>query len=516
MTRQKSIFSCKPLEQIRRDSASGELVRALGPVHLLLLGIGSIIGSGIYVLSGTAAANFAGPAIIASFVVAALACVFAGLCYAELASTMPVTGSAYTYAYSTLGELPAWVLGWLLILEYGIAGATVSVGFSGYLVSLLGEFGLSIPAVIATPLVQSVQGNGGYTFIAGSSVNLIASAAVAVMVVPLIFGLRGAAGINSAIVMLKVTVLLVFVAFGVSAVVPANYQPFIPPNEGGFAYGWQGIFRAASLIFFAYIGFEAVSTAAAEARNPQRDMPIGILGSLAVCTALYIAVAWVMVGVVPFRELGVTDPLALAVDRIGKPALLMFVKVGAVVGLTSIILSTAYGQSRIFYAMARDGLLPQIFCKLHPRFQTPWLGTIAVGAGMALIAGLLPITLLGDLISLGTAISFAIVCFSVIWLRNHQPEMERPFRVPGGAIRVRGWWIGIVPALGIFMCLVMVAPLVIDIAARAYEGELLPAGLLGGYIACGAAVYALYGYRHSRVGRGLSPVPGTAAPLADQ
>lgn len=474
-------------------------------MHLLLLGVGSIIGAGIYVMTGAAAANFAGPAVLLSFLVAGAACAFAGLCYAELASTMPVTGSAYVYAYATLGELTAWVLGWLLVLEYAVAGATVAVGFSGYLVSLLATFGISMPADIATPFVQSVTAPGGYRFVVGGGVNLVAGAAVIVMATPLVFGVRESAAINSAIVILKVLVLLAFVAFGASSILPAHWTPFLPPNEGGFAFGWPGVFRAASVIFFAYLGFETVSTAAAEARNPQRDIPIGILGSLLLCTLLYIAVSTVLTGVVPYRELGVADPLALAVDVIGKPWLLLFVKFGAVIGLTSILLSTCYGQSRVFYAMGRDGLLPPIFSALHPRFRTPWIGTIVIAVGMAVTAALLPITLLGDLISLGTASSFAIVCFSVMWLRNAEPDIPRPFRVPLGGVRIGGRWIGVVPVLGIAMCLLMVAPLASDIVLKAISGDLLPAALLVGYLAVGAIIYATYGARHSRLGQGIEP-----------
>lgn len=507
-----SLFVRKSVDQIRADSGDEKLVRSLGPWDLLLLGVGSIIGAGIYVMTGAAAAHFAGPAVLLSFCVAGFACVFAGLCYAELASTMPVTGSAYIYAYATLGELVAWVLGWLLVLEYAVAGATVAVGFSGYLVSLLATLGIAVPAEIATPFVQSVAAPGGYGFVSGGGVNLIAGGAVLVMATPLLFGLRESVIVNSSIVVLKVVVLVTFVVFGLSAVVPANWVPFIPPNEGGFAFGWPGVFRAASVIFFAYLGFETVSTAAAEARNPQRDMPLGILGSLCICTLLYIAVAAVLLGIVPYRELGVADPLALAVDAIGKPWLLLFVKLGAVIGLTSIMLSTTYAQSRIFYAMSRDGLLPRLFSALHPRFKTPWLGTLVIASGMALAAGTLPITLMGDLISLGTASSFAIVCLAVMWLRNTRPEMERPFRVPLGGVRIRGVWIGIVPTLGMVMCLVMVAPLALDIVAKAASGNLLPASLLLGYLAVGTIVYAVYGVRHSRLGHARPP---RAVPPAD-
>ncbi len=506
--RRQSIFVRKSIDQIRADSGHQALQRTLGPGHLLLLGVGSIIGAGIYVMTGAAAAHFAGPAVLISFLIAGAACVFTGLCYAELSSMMPVTGSAYIYAYATLGELGAWVLGWLLVLEYAVAGATVAVGFSGYLVSLLASCGVHLPAAIATPFIQSVSGSGGYAFVTGGGVNLIASLAVCVMAVPLVFGIRESAAINSSIVALKIVVLLLFVAFGVSSVVPARWVPFIPPNEGGFAYGWPGIFRAASVIFFAYLGFETVSTAAAEARDPKRDMPFGILGSLAVCTVLYVAVAAVLTGVAPYRTLGVADPLAVAVDAMGKPWLLMVVKIGAVVGLTSILLSTCYGQSRVFYAMARDGLLPKAFTSLHPRFGTPWIGTIIIAAGMALAAGLLPITLLGDLISLGTATSFAIVCFSVMWLRNTHPQMDRPFVAPLGGVRIAGWWVGVTPVLGIIGCMVMVGPLMFDIFAKAVAGDFLPAGLLLGYLGAGALIYVFYGRRHSRLGQGLGPHGG--------
>ncbi|KKC25562.1 amino acid permease [Sphingomonas sp. SRS2] len=508
----RSLSIRKPIAQIREDAHGQGLSKSLGPINLLMLGIGSIIGAGIYVMTGAAAAHFAGPAVLISFLVAGTACAFAGLCYAELASSMPVTGSAYVYAYATLGELVAWAIGWLLVLEYAVAGATVAVGFSGYLVSLFTTFGVTVPTGIATPFVQTIVAPGGYDLVTGGGVNLLASGAVLLMATPLIFGVRQSAAINTSIVALKIIVLLAFVVFGASAVLPTNWTPFMPENEGGFAYGWPGVFRAASVIFFAYLGFETVSTAAAEARNPQRDIPFGVLGSLCACTLLYIAVAVVLTGVVPYRELGVADPLAVAVDVIGKPWLLLFVKIGAVIGLTSILLSTCYAQSRIFYAMARDGLLPPMFSALHPRFQTPWLGTIVIACGMALAAGLLPITLLGDLISLGTATSFAIVCFSVMWLHNAEPDLPRPFRVPFGGVRIAGRWIGIVPVAGIVMCLVMVAPLALDLVEKAINGDLLPAGLLLGYVGCGALVYIFYGRRHSRLGRGMRP---RATPPAD-
>ncbi|WP_411818601.1 amino acid permease [Hyphococcus sp. DH-69] len=498
--RKNSLFVKKPCSLPEKGSADDGLKRSLGPLALLLLGVGSIIGAGIYVLTGAAAASFAGPGVLFSFVIAGFACVFAGLCYSELASSMPVTGSAYVYAYSTLGELPAWILGWLLVLEYGVAGSLVAVGFSGYFVSLLASFGIVIPEALSTPFVQSIPTSGGYSFVAGGGINLIAAIAVLIMATPLLFGLRNFAIVNSSIVLLKILVLLVFVAFGFSSIIPDHFSPLIPENEGGFAYGWQGVFRAASMIFFAYIGFETVSTAAAEAKKPQRDLPIGILGSLAVCTLIYMAVAAVLIGIVPFRELNVPDPLALAVDHIGKPWLLFFVKVGAVIGLTSILMSTCYGQSRIFFAMARDGLLPQAFMRLHKKHQTPWVGTIIIASCMAFAAGALPITLLGDLISIGVAATFSIVCLSVISLRNTAPELERPFKVPFGGFRIRGYWIGYVPAFGIFMCLFMITPLILDLVSKAQNGNPLPVLLLAGFIGVGASIYVFYGYRNSRMG----------------
>ncbi|MEX6634542.1 amino acid permease [Hyphococcus lacteus] len=498
--RKNSLFVKKPFLASGAGNPDDGLKRSLGPFDLLLLGVGSIIGAGIYVLTGAAAASFAGPGVLFSFVIAGFACVFAGLCYSELASSMPVTGSAYIYAYSTLGELPAWILGWLLVLEYGVAGSLVAVGFSGYFVSLLASFGVVVPTALSTPFVQSLPAAGGYSFVAGGGVNLIAAGAVLLMATPLLFGLRNFALVNSSIVLLKILVLVVFVVFGFSSIIPDHFTPLIPENEGGFAYGWQGVFRAASMIFFAYIGFETVSTAAAEARKPQRDLPIGILGSLAVCTIIYMAVAAVLIGIVPFRELNVPDPLALAVDHIGKPWLLFFVKVGAVIGLTSILMSTCYGQSRIFFAMARDGLLPQAFMKLHKKHQTPWIGTIIIASCMAFAAGALPITLLGDLISIGVAATFSIVCLSVISLRNSAPEIERPFKVPFGGFHIRGYWIGYVPAFGIFMCLFMITPLILDLATKAMNGNPLPVYLLLGFIGIGALIYVFYGHKNSKMG----------------
>ena len=335
-----SPFARKGVEELQADAASHGLRRALGPWHLLLFGIGCILGAGIYVLPGTAAASFAGPAVMVSFVLAGTACALTALCYAELASTMPVSGSSYSYCYASLGEVFAWGLGWILMLEYTLASSTLAVGFSSYLTSLLRSFDIAMPATLATPLVGST---GSF------SLNVIAVLAIAAVTAVLCAGVRQSAGVNAFLVVVKVTVIALVIAVGAGAVDPGNWTPFIPPHEGEFAFGWPGILRAASILFFAYLGFETVSTAASEARNPQRDLPIGILGALVVCTVLYLVVAAVLTGVVPYRELGVADPVALAVDRMGRPGIAVFVKVGALMGLASVLLINAYGQSRITF-----------------------------------------------------------------------------------------------------------------------------------------------------------------------
>jgi APA family basic amino acid/polyamine antiporter len=504
----------KTIEQVQFESGNQHLKRTLGPVNLVFLGIGCIIGAGIYVMTGNAAANYAGPAVMLSFVVAGLACAFAGFCYAELASCMPVAGSAYTYSYTTLGEVFAWVMGWLLVLEYGVAASTVAAGWSGNVTSLLGNFGLHLPAALTTSFVQAVPGlHGGTMFTGGHGLNLLGAAGVLAITALLVVGISESASVNNVIVVVKVGVLLAFVALGVFFIHPANWHPFIPRSEGGLKYGTLGIFRAASTIFFAYVGFEAVSTAAAEAKNPARDMPVGILGSLAVCTVLYIVLAGVLTGMVPFRQLGGPAPIALAVDRMG-PAYAWFaviIKVGAVAGLTSVMLILTYGQTRVFFAMARDGLLPSLFSTLHPKFRTPWIGTLVLGCAIALAAALLPIDILGNLVSLGTAVAFAIVCISVLWLRAKAPNMYRPYRAPGGI------W---TPILGIIGAAVMAVPLLADIVLSALRGDIIPASILGTYIVLGAVIYAGYGLRHSRLAQGLGQrdlagMPGPGAMQAE-
>ncbi|MBY8826206.1 amino acid permease [Sphingomonas colocasiae] len=505
MTRARNRYLIrKPLADVRDDSEHHGLRRVLGPVHLVLIGIGCIIGAGVYVMTGTAAANYAGPAVMLSFVIAGLACAFTGLCYAELSSTLPVSGASYSYAYAALGEAFAWGLGWMLMLELGLAGSALAVGVSGYLVSLLGDFGVQVPAMIATPFMRPEAGQAGTHFVTGGGVNLVATGALAFFALILVRGVSQSAAINAVMVTVKVGVLIAFIAFGAPHVDPANWQPFIPENQGGFTYGWQGVLRGASILFFAYLGFEAVATAALEARKPQRDIPIGILGALAIATLVYMAVAAVLTGLVSYRLLNVPDPVAVAVEAIGLPTLTLVIKVGALTGLCSVLMVNTYAHSRICYAMSRDGLLPPLFSRVHARFQTPHQGTwfVALTAGIA--AAFLPISMLGDLVSIGTGFVFATVAISVMWLRTTQPDLPRPFRVPFGGVRIGGMWLGVVPVLALLFCILMIGPVILDIIHKATVGEWVPAIILGVYLCFGLAFYLLYGVRNSRLGRAFA------------
>ena len=494
-TRRRGLLDRKPIELVRQDAQQHGLKRALGPVHLLLLGIGCILGAGIYVLPGAAAAEFAGPAVMLSFVIAGAACALTALCYAELATVMPVSGASYTYCYVSMGEVFAWTLGWLLMLEYGLAGSLLGVGFSGYFVSLLHDFGIVVPAQLSSSLIQTA----GAGFVAAGALNLVAVAAILVIGGVLILGVSESARLNAVLVTIKILVLAGFVAAGVGSIHPSNWVPFIPPNEGGFRYGWPGVFRAASILFFAYLGFNTVATAAAEARDPQKGVPFGIVGSLVVCAALYIVVAAVLTGVVPFRRLGVPDPIAVAMDAVGHPKMAVLIKLGALTGLSSVLLVNAFGQSRITFAMACDGLLPALFASIHPRLLTPWLGIVVLSLISAVLAAILPLALLADLISLGTGAAFIIVAISQIWLRNTRPDLERSFRVPLGGVQIGALWVGYVPAAAILMCVLMIAPVVLDIARQAWLGQPTAAAFLAVYLTVGALIYAFYGRRKSRV-----------------
>lgn len=472
------IFAKKPVSQIVKEAEDGKhLKRTLGPLNLVSLGIGCVIGAGIFVITGQAAAQYAGPAIILSFVLAGLACAFAALCYAELASLLPVSGSAYTYSYATLGEVFAWCMAWLLILEYGVASATVAVGWSGYFTSLIGDFGIYLPMEWAAPFGKEVIGVNGTTVT--GIFNFPAALIVLLMSLLLVVGIKESASVNNVIVVIKVSVIIAFIVAGSFYVDTQNWDPFIPANTGTEGeFGTSGILKAAGIIFFAYIGFEAVSTAAQEAKNPQRDMPIGILGSLFVCTILYILVAGVLTGIVHYSTLNVPDPIAVGVDAIGLPWLAFLVKIGAITGLTSVILVLLYGQTRIFFTVSKDGLLPPVFSKVHSKFKTPYINTLIVGFVISLVAGFTPIDKLGKLVSMGTLFAFTVICFSVMYLRYTQPNLKRSFKVP---------FMPVVPILGIIFCLYLI------------WGIRDMFWTLKFYFLAGVAVYFVYSFRHSKL-----------------
>ncbi len=507
-----NLLATKPLDLILSEAhETGEhsLRRALGPTNLITLGIGAIIGTGIFVITGTATAEHAGPAIILSFIFAAIGCVFAGLCYAEFASMIPVAGSAYTYGYATLGEIFAWIIGWDLVLEYAFGAATVASGWSGYFVSLMGDFGLKLPAAIAgtrwdeflyykdhwepvkliVPKLKMAGIDPSTLPHAHGAFNLLGFVAILITTIILVIGIRESANFNSAIVIIKVAVLLVFLGIGANflmghpELIRANWHPFIPPNTGSFGeFGISGILRAAGIIFFAYIGFDAVSTAAQEAKRPERDMPIGILGSLIICTVLYILVAGVLTGLVNYTNLDVRDPLAIGIDSTGVRWGSFLVKVGALMGLSSTIVVMLLGQSRVFFSMSRDRLLPKMFSDVHPRFRTPWISSITVGTFVGILAASLPINVLDEMVSIGTLLAFVIVCAGVWVIRRRDPNLPRPFKTP---------WVPFVPIMGILISLAMMVSL---------------SGLtwlrLAVWLVIGMFIYFLYGRKNSRVQRG--------------
>lgn len=490
------LFAVKPLSAVHeeaREEGEHTLKRSLGPINLITLGIGAIIGAGIFVLTGTAAAQFSGPAIVLSFVVAGIGCVFAGLCYAEFASMIPIAGSAYTYGYTTLGELVAWIIGWALCLEYAFGAATVAVGWSGYVSSLLGFFGVKLP-FNATPAVSmTLMGH-----LLSAKVDIFALAAIIVVTTILVVGVRESANFNSAAVMIKVSVVLIFI--GLATVfafthwhhMMANWQPFIPKNRGHFGeYGWSGIMRGASVVFFAYIGFDAVSTAAQEARNPQKDMPIGILGSLVICTVLYIIVSGLLTGIKPYTTLNTPAPVADGAAAIGAGWGVALIDLGAIAGLASVMLVMILGQTRVLYTMAKDGLLPSWVSRIHPRFRTPWLVTIAVGVLVAFLAAFFNIAFLGELVSLGTLLAFTIVCLGVWVMRKRQPDHPRPFRTP---------WVPFVPIAG----MVISISLMVSTDLPAKIGFTI-------WLVIGLVIYFSYSTRHSKVQRSLKAEPAAAS-----
>jgi APA family basic amino acid/polyamine antiporter len=456
-----------------------ELHRALGPWQLIALGIGAIIGAGIFVITGHAAATYAGPGVVISFMIAGLGCFFAGLCYAEFACMIPVAGSAYTYTYATMGRFLAWFIGWNLVLEYLAAASTVAVGWAGYFVQLLSQLGIAIPrAVSSAPLAMTSLTDISFT---GSVLNLPAMLVVGLATTMLVIGIKASAQFNAVMVVIKLVIVLLVIGFGLPLIMGDNLEPFIPPNTGTWGeFGWSGVFRATGVIFFAYIGFDAVSVAAQEARNPQRDMPIGILGSLLICTLLYILMSLTMTGLAPYMSLNVAYPVFVAINNAGPQLawLGFLVNVGAVVGLASVVLVLLLGQSRVFYAMSRDGLIPPLYCQIHPTFRTPWIGTIVTGMFAGLLAGLVPLSILGELVSIGTLLAFTIVCAGILVLRISRPNYHRPFRTP---------LVWVVAPLGMAMCIFMMAFLPLDTWLRLVVWTLI-----------GLVIYFVYGQHHAK------------------
>ena len=476
-----SLFARKGIAALESEHDGHELKRALGPWSLIALGIGAIIGAGLFSLTGIAAADNAGPAVVISFVIAAIGCTFAGMCYSELASMIPVAGSAYTYAYATLGELIGWIIGWDLVLEYAVGAGTVSVSWSRYVTALLRDFGINLPAQwTLSPFETAVLADGSTVH---GIVNLPAALIIVLISALLIRGIQESARVNSTIVVVKVAVVLAVVGAGIFYIKSQNYVPFIPENTGEFGhYGWSGILRGAGVIFFAYIGFDAVSTAAQEAKNPQRDMPIGILGSLAICTVLYIAFGFVLTGLVNYKDLhNDAHPVVTAINQTPFPWLRTATTIGVICGFTTVILVMLLGQSRVFFAMSRDGFLPKVFSSLHPSWKTPWVSNLIFMVATGLLGGLVPIQVLGHMTSIGTLLAFIIVCAGVMVLRKTHPGLERSYRVP---------LVPLVPIAGILVCLAMMVSLDIDTWIR-----------LVSWLLVGMLIYFGYARTNARIAR---------------
>lgn len=482
------------VETVAVESGENDLRRALGPVHLIALGIGAIIGAGIFVITGHAAASYAGPGVVISFAIAGLGCLFAGLCYAEYAAMIPVAGSAYTYTYATLGRFMAWFIGWNLVLEYLAASSTVAVGWAGYFTDFLKHLGMPVPASFAAaPLCVATDAHCPiydphataidaihHIGLTGTYFNLPAVALIALVTVVLIVGVHLSANFNNTMVAIKLCIVVLVIAAGLPHVVAVNETPFIPANAGVWGhFGWSGVLRATGVIFFAYIGFDAVSVAAQEARNPQRDIPIGILGSLLLCTVLYMLMSYVLTGLASYTTLNVAHPVSMAVETLADTRWLApIVNVGAIVGLASVVLVLMLGQSRIFYAMGKDGMIPPLFCDVHPRFRTPWKGSIVTGIFAALLAGALPLDILGELVSIGTLLAFVIVCLGVMVLRLTRPNVARPFKTP---------FVWLVAPLGMIMCGAMMYWLPLDTWLR-----------LAAWTVIGVIIFAAYSMWHAK------------------
>jgi APA family basic amino acid/polyamine antiporter len=477
----------KPIDLLLQESAEeGEhsLKRTLGPVNLILIGIGIIIGAGLFSLTGIAAGQHSGPAVTISFLIAAVGCAFAALCYAEFSAMIPVAGSAYTYSYATMGELFAWIIGWDLVLEYSVGAATVAISWSQYLTKFLSWFDLYLPPqLILSPFETSKAANGD---IVRGIINLPAALIVIVVTSIIIRGTKGSALVNAIIVSLKVGVVLVFIAVGWSFINPQNYHPYIPQNTGVWGdYGWSGILRGAGLVFFVFIGFDAVSTAAQEAKNPQRNMPIGIIGSLIVCTILFVIFAHVMTGMANYKEfIGSGAPVAIAIEKTHYQWLSKAIVLAILIGYTSVILVDLLGQSRVFFSMSKDGLLPKVFSDVHPKFRTPWKSNIVLCAFIALFAAFVPIRVVGEMTSIGTLLAFVMVCAGVLILRKQQPNIHRPFKTP---------WVPVVPILGILVCFAMMTFLPGDTWLRLII-----------WLAIGLVIYFAYGKKNSVIRKRLA------------
>ena len=478
----KQLAARKSVATIHRELESGpKLNRVLDRRALTAVGLGSMIGSGIFVLTGTVASQHTGPAVTLAFLVAALGCGLAAMCYAELASMIPVSGSAYSYTYATLGEGLAWFVGWNLALEYVMSGAAVAVSWSGYVVNLLAEFGIHLPSALTNAPFAKVDGSLHHLGFTGAIVNLPAVLIVAALTYLCYVGVRQSARANNVMVSIKVIIIVLFILVGIKYVSTDFWEPYLPANTGQFGqFGLSGVLQGAAIIFFAYIGFDQAATTAQEARNPQRDVPWGIMAALGISTVLYITMAAVMTGMVPYDQLNVAAPVAVALDAHPELGWLALpVKIGIIVGLTSVILMSLLGQPRIFLAMSRDGLLPPALQKVHPKHRTPYVGTVVTGVIACFFAGLFPLDILGELISIGILIAFSAVCAGVVVLRYTQPETPRPFRVPLAKVTA--------PA-GVLVCFAMAYALPHDTWIR-----------LIGWTAVGFAIYFGYGYHHSRL-----------------
>lgn len=458
-----SLFRKKSIDALMSESGKGAaLKKELGAFDLTMLGIGAIIGTGIFVLTGVAAAEHAGPALVLSFILSGLACVFAALCYAEFASSVPVSGSAYTYSYATFGELIAWMLGWDLILEYGVAASAVAAGWSGYFQGLLAGFGIELPKALTS----------AYDPANGTFIDVPAIVIVLLITFLLTQGVRKSARFNAVMVFIKVAVILLFIAVGVWYVKPENWTPFMP-------FGFSGVAAGAATVFFAYLGFDAVSTAAEEVRNPQRNMPIGIIASLAICTLLYIAVSLILTGIVPYDQLGVKNPVAFALNYIEQDWVAGFISLGAITGITTVLLVMLYAQTRLFYAISRDGLLPSLFAKVSERKQVPLVNSWVTGIAVSIFAGVIPLNKLAHLTNIGTLFAFTTVAIGILILRKTEPNLKRSFMVP---------FVPVIPLLAVAFC----TYLALQLPATTWLS-------FGGWLAVGLVIYLLYGRKHSKL-----------------